>query len=71
VAAGRRWTCHKGYLHDPTQHVLVRIDRNVDDEFAGPLIKVRLIWPHRPWPHARIASSIPATPIIIITRLML
>ena len=30
-----------------------------------------LIWSHRTWPHARIASSIPTTPMIIITRLML
>jgi hypothetical protein len=30
-----------------------------------------LIWSHRPWPHARIASSNPATPTIAITRFML
>ena len=30
-----------------------------------------LIWSHRPWLHARIASSNPPTPTIIITRFML
>ena len=30
-----------------------------------------LIWSRRSWLHARIASSIPPTPTIIMTRLML
>jgi hypothetical protein len=38
---------------------------------ATKSFKQALIWPRRGWPHARIASSNPPTPMIAITRFML
>jgi len=64
----RNWSCDGAFC--ATEIPMLRNQPQNTPDAPGGLLQV-LICSRRPWPHARIASSNPPTPTIIITRFML